>query len=99
MVPDQVEWKMLGDQLNMKFMYHTGKGLSETNLTYIASKLFGMSRGIFVWFIFSSIFELGRVVIWLNTSLTEVRVSNFGIYLLEVTHTRQIASKVTDCIF
>ncbi|BFZ06348.1 hypothetical protein BsWGS_09387 [Bradybaena similaris] len=41
MVPDQVEWKMLGDQLNMKFMYHTGKGLSETNLTYIASKLFG----------------------------------------------------------
>ncbi|CAG5134283.1 unnamed protein product, partial [Candidula unifasciata] len=41
MVPDQVEWKMLADQLNMKFMYHTGKGLSETNLTYIASKLFG----------------------------------------------------------
>uniref|UniRef100_A0A0B7B603 Signal transducer and activator of transcription n=2 Tax=Arion vulgaris TaxID=1028688 RepID=A0A0B7B603_9EUPU len=40
-VPDQVEWKALADQLNMKFMFHTGKGLSETNLTYIASKLFG----------------------------------------------------------
>jgi signal transducer and activator of transcription 5B len=40
-VPDQVEWKFLTDQLNMKFMFHTGKGLSETNLMYIASKLFG----------------------------------------------------------
>ncbi|CAL1526056.1 unnamed protein product [Lymnaea stagnalis] len=40
-VPDQVEWSQLADQLNMKFMSHTGKGLSETNLQYIASKLFG----------------------------------------------------------
>ncbi|KAH9498194.1 Signal transducer and activator of transcription 5B [Bulinus truncatus] len=40
-VPDQVEWSQLADQLNMKFMSHTGKGLSETNLSYIASKLFG----------------------------------------------------------
>ncbi|XP_059170023.1 signal transducer and activator of transcription 5B-like isoform X2 [Physella acuta] len=39
-VPDQVEWRLLADQLNMKFMSHTGKGLSETNLSYIASKLF-----------------------------------------------------------
>ncbi|KAK0050426.1 signal transducer and activator of transcription 5B [Biomphalaria pfeifferi] len=40
-VPDQVDWSHLADQLNMKFMSHTGKGLSATNLSYIASKLFG----------------------------------------------------------
>ncbi|GFN89650.1 signal transducer and activator of transcription [Plakobranchus ocellatus] len=40
-VPDQVAWSALADQLNMKFMSYTGKGLSETNLSYIASKLFG----------------------------------------------------------
>ena len=41
-VPDHVDWNMLADQLSMKFMSQTGKGLSETNLAYIRSKLFGM---------------------------------------------------------
>ncbi|RUS70066.1 hypothetical protein EGW08_022172 [Elysia chlorotica] len=40
-VPDQVEWAALADVLNMKFQSWTGKGLSDTNLSYIASKLFG----------------------------------------------------------
>lgn len=40
-VPDSVDWTALADVLNMKFKSWTGKGLSDTNLSYIASKLFG----------------------------------------------------------
>uniref|UniRef100_A0A0B7B2F6 STAT transcription factor protein interaction domain-containing protein n=2 Tax=Arion vulgaris TaxID=1028688 RepID=A0A0B7B2F6_9EUPU len=40
-VPDSVEWNSLADQLNTKFKFHTGKGLTKTNLDYLASKLFG----------------------------------------------------------
>ena len=40
-VPEMVDWAMLADQLSMKFMSQTGKSLSEGNLQYIASKLFG----------------------------------------------------------
>ncbi|BFZ22447.1 hypothetical protein BsWGS_25485 [Bradybaena similaris] len=39
-VPDQVDWNLLADQLSLKFLYSTGKGLSRASLNYLASKLF-----------------------------------------------------------
>lgn len=41
MVPDRVTWSALAGALNTKFLSQTGMGLSQTNLSYLASKLFG----------------------------------------------------------
>ncbi|XP_055901396.1 signal transducer and activator of transcription 5A-like isoform X1 [Biomphalaria glabrata] len=40
-VPDQVEWSRLSEQLNLKCIACTGTSLSQTNLAYLATKLFG----------------------------------------------------------
>lgn len=47
-VPDQVDWNLLADQLSLKFLYSTGKGLSQASLNYLASKLFGESLNCLV---------------------------------------------------
>ena len=41
MVPDRVLWPQLAQALNTKFSSQTGSELSQTNLSYLASKLFG----------------------------------------------------------
>ncbi|XP_076437051.1 signal transducer and activator of transcription 5B-like [Babylonia areolata] len=41
-VPEQVPWPYLGEQLSMKFRQHTGRGLSIDSLDYLASKIFGV---------------------------------------------------------
>ena len=43
MVPDRVLWPALAQALITKFVAQTGMGLSQTNLSYLGSKLFGES--------------------------------------------------------
>ena len=40
-VPSSVPWPAMANLLNVKFKAETGRGLSEDNLQYIASKIFG----------------------------------------------------------
>ena len=40
-VPSSVPWPAMANLLNVKFKAETGRGLSEDNLRYIASKIFG----------------------------------------------------------
>lgn len=42
-VPDTVPWPELGKMLSTKFEAMTGRGLSDSNLRYLANKLFGTS--------------------------------------------------------
>ncbi|PVD35680.1 hypothetical protein C0Q70_02643 [Pomacea canaliculata] len=42
-VPESVPWPKLGEQLCLKFRSATGRGLSDDNLNYLASKIFGMA--------------------------------------------------------
>lgn len=53
-VPDAVPWAELAEMLNTKFKAMTGKGLSESNLTFLAGKLFGtngpdLSTAVVTW--------------------------------------------------
>ena len=42
-VPDAVSWLELAKMLSTKFKAMTGRGLSESNLSFLAGKLFGNS--------------------------------------------------------
>ena len=45
LVPDTVPWSEVGKMLSTKFMSMTGRGLSEGNLKYLATKIFGPTAG------------------------------------------------------
>lgn len=42
-VPDQVPWPDVAEMLSIKFYQMTGRGLKESNLQYLANKLFNTS--------------------------------------------------------
>ena len=53
-VPDAVPWVDLAEMLNIKFKAMTGRGLSESNLTFLGGKLLGtngpdLSTALVTW--------------------------------------------------